>query len=210
MPPESPIRLLIADDHELVRDGIRARLESHRDIQIVGEAADGMEAIEMAKELKPDLLMLDINMPQLNGLEAAAQLSETGPPCRILMLSLYDNPEYVQRARVLGTNGYLLKDVSQDEMIDAIKQAAEGGFYVSRNLSKALGEASDETDSYGLTEREREVLTSIARGKLNKQIAGELNISVRTVESHRSAIRQKTGGGNAAMLTKIAGELGLA
>lgn len=209
MQPDAPLRLLIVDDHELVRDGIRARLDEEHDLEIIGEAGDGREAVVLAEQLQPDLVMLDINMPKLNGLDAAKEIRARELPCTILMLSLYDNPEYVHRAMTLGTNGYLLKDVSQGEMIMAIKTAAQGGFYVSENLAASLKRMTSETDPYNLTEREREILIAIAAGKLNKQIAGELDISVRTVESHRSAIRQKTGGGNAASLTRIAGDLGL-
>ncbi len=209
MLPDKPLRLLIVDDHELVRDGIRARLEEEQDIEIIGEASDGREAVTLSEQLQPDLVMLDINMPHLNGLDAAEEIRARDLPCTILMLSLYDNPEYVHRAMTLGTNGYLLKDVSQAEMIMAIKTAAQGGFYVSENLAAMLKRMTSETDPYNLTDREREILAAIAAGKLNKQIAAELDISIRTVESHRSTIRQKTGGGNAASLTRIAGDLGL-
>lgn len=207
---QNPIKLLIVDDHELVRDGIRARLEDETHIEIIGEAANGLEAISKARELSPDLIMIDINMPHMNGLDAVAKIREQKLPCRVLLLSIYDNREYVSRAKSLGANGYILKDVSQPEMVRAIKMAAEGQFYVSENLASALTKpARVADDPYGLTTRERQVLLSIANGKLNKQIAAELDISVRTVESHRSAIRQKTGGGNAARLTHIASELKL-
>lgn len=210
MPPDSPVRLLIVDDHELVRDGIRARLEDETGIEIVGEASNGHEAVSLAEQLQPDLLMLDINMPEMNGLDAVEEIKARKLNCNILMLSLHDNYEYVRRAKTLGTNGYLLKDVSQSEMSKAIRLAAQGGFYISDSLAESLGDIDEHEDSYNLTEREREILIAIAKGKLNKQIAGELDISVRTVESHRSAIRQKTGGGNAASLTRIASDLGLA
>lgn len=210
MPPDSPVRLLIVDDHELVRDGIRARLEDEAGIEIVGEASNGHEAVSLAEQLQPDLLMLDINMPEMNGLDAVEEIKARKLNCNILMLSLHDNYEYVRRAKTLGTNGYLLKDVSQSEMSKAIRLAAQGGFYISDSLAESLGDIDEHEDSYNLTEREREILIAIAKGKLNKQIAGELDISVRTVESHRSAIRQKTGGGNAASLTRIASDLGLA
>ena len=208
--PDAPVRLLIVDDHELVRDGIRARLESESGVEIIGEAGDGEEAVALVEQLQPDLVMLDINMPNMNGLDAAEEIRARELPCHILILSLYDNSEYVRRAVALGTNGYLLKDVSQDEMTKAIKVAAKGEFYVSESLAHSLDIENNGADPYNLTDREREILAAIAAGKLNKQIAGELDISVRTVESHRSAIRQKTGGGNAAGLTRIAAELGLA
>ena len=208
-PPERPVRLLIVDDHELVRDGIRARLETEQGLEIIGEASNGREAVQLVEQLQPDLVMLDINMPEMNGLDAVEEIRARELPCHILILSLYDNSEYVRRAVALGTNGYLLKDVSQEEMTHAIKIAAKGEFYVSSSLAHSLKDENPEADPYNLTDREREILVAIAAGKLNKQIAGELDISVRTVESHRSAIRQKTGGGNAAGLTRIAAELGL-
>ena len=204
---ETPIKLLIADDHELVRDGIKARLEEEASIEIVGEAANGSEAIALMKELTPDLVLLDINMPELNGFETVEEMRKLHIKHKVLFLSLYDNKEYVRRAKVLGANGYMLKDVSQNEMIDTIKNAVRGGFHVTSELDDCFDEAAEELPT--LTEREQEVLAAIAVGKLNKQIAGELNISVRTIESHRSAIRQKTGGGNAASLAKIASDLGL-
>lgn len=209
MPHEPTIRLLIADDHDLVRDGIRARLEQEKDIDIVGEARNGHEAVELAEQLHPDLVMLDINMPEMSGLDAVEEIRARDLPCNVLMLSLYDNTEYVRRAISLGTNGYLLKDVSQSEMSMAIRIASQGGFYISDNLAHTLNQEAAPSDPYNLTDREREVLAAVAGGKLNKQIAAELDISVRTVESHRSAIRQKTGGGNAAGLARIASELGL-
>ncbi|MEM8750368.1 MAG: response regulator transcription factor [Pseudomonadota bacterium] len=212
MPPENQtsINLLIVDDHELVRDGIRARLETASDIEIIGEAVDGESAIKLTRSLKPDLVLMDINMPGMSGLDAVAELRHQGFTCGILVLSLHSNSEYISRARALGTNGYVLKDCSQEEMISAIRMAASGGFYErSPDDSAPVSAMPKAHDPYGLTDREREVLCAIARGKLNKQIAGELDISVRTVESHRSTIRQKTGGGNAASLVRIAAQLGL-
>lgn len=201
------IRLLIADDHELVRDGIRARLEDQADIEIVAEAANGCETLDLAQECNPDLILLDINMPNQNGFETVEKMQKLDLTQKVLFLSLHDNKEYVRRAKTLGANGYMLKDVSQSEMIDTIHKAALGGFHVSANLNIEDDPSGMEYNS--LTEREQEVLIAIAQGKLNKQIADELNISIRTVESHRSAVRQKTGGGNAASLAKIASDLGL-
>jgi DNA-binding NarL/FixJ family response regulator len=201
------VKVLIADDHELVRDGIRARLEDETNIDIVGDASNGKEAIELIPKVNPDLILLDINMPEMNGFETLEQMRKMELRQHVLYLSLYDNKEYVRRAKALGANGYMLKDVSQEEMISTIYNASAGGFWVNTSLDDSLNEPVSEMPV--LTEREQEILAAIARGKLNKQIAGELNISVRTVESHRSAIRQKTGGGNAASLAKIASDLGL-
>lgn len=209
MQTDTEISLIIADDHELVRDGIRARLENEDGIKIIGEADDGKVAVELAKELLPDLVMLDINMPDTNGLEALTEIRNQKLDCYVLILSLYDNQEYVRRAAAQGANGYLLKDVSQEEMVRAIRIASSGGFYVSESLASSLKDIEQRNDPYNLTDRETEVLAAIAAGKMNKQIGWELNISTRTVESHRSAIRQKTGGGNAAALAKVAAELEL-
>ena len=214
--PTEPVRILIADDHELVRDGIRSRLENSPELQIVGEAVNGLQAVQMVDELAPDLILMDINMPKLNGLDAVERIKDKNLPTRILLLSIHDDAEYLRRAMTLETNGYLLKDVTQAEMVAAIKQAAGGDFYVHSKLAPALADIKAGSDQgassdipYGLTNREREVLAAIAKGKLNKEIANDLRISIRTVESHRSSIREKTGGGNAAMLSKIALELGL-
>lgn len=210
------IKLIIADDHDLVREGIHSRLVTEANIEIIGEAKNGREAIELCRLYEPDLLLLDISMPELNGLEAAKIIRQDMPNIKILFLSVYDNEEYVQEALRIGANGFVLKDASKSEMLNAIKMAFEGATYLGPKLSKSIaasmganiGERSCTTD-YGLTNREKQVLSAISKGMPNKQIADDMNISVRTVESHRMSIREKTGGGNAVMLTKIATELGL-
>lgn len=213
MQHDATIRLLVVDDHELVRDGITARLEGEDGITVVGEACNGREGVDMARSLSPDLVMLDINMPDLNGLDAAAEIRAAKLPCALLILSLYDNREYIARARSIGANGYVLKDVSQAAMIKAIRQAHSihqqgcGSFHTCDGVTATP--SSVQANPYNLTERETQILAAIAKGLLNKQIAGDLDISVRTVESHRSAIRQKTGGGNAAHLARIASDMGL-
>jgi len=237
MPPDTKqktLRIFIADDHELVRDGIRARLENCDFITIIGEASNGVEVLDQVEDLKPDLILLDINMPRMGGLQTLAELRQQDIRCKTLILSLHENPEYARKALKLGANGYLLKDVTQEEMIQAIVEAAGGATPISPSiglvLEPAVGDAepnsveneasaqtsaaaavseTDISDPYNLTQREREVLAAIAAGKPNKLVAADLNISVRTVESHRSAIRLKTGGGNAASLAKIAVELSL-
>ncbi|MEL7272621.1 MAG: response regulator transcription factor [Pseudomonadota bacterium] len=205
------LKILVVDDHELVRDGIAARLEDEQYIAVIGEAENGRQAVRLAGDLNPDLVMMDINMPEMNGLDAAAEIRKMGLRCALLILSLYDNPEYVARAKAIGANGYVLKDVSQRAMVDAIHLAyrhfvnSEAAFHTCASVAAAPEAAND----YNLTEREIQILSAIARGRLNKQIAADLDISVRTVESHRSAIRQKTGGGNAAHLARIAADMGL-
>ncbi len=210
--PGDPLRILLADDHELVRDGIRARLESTRNFSVIGEATNGEEAVELALRLKPDLIMLDVSMPLKNGLEVAREIRTRNADARILILSIYDNPEYVRGAMQAGANGYILKDVSATDMIRAITSIASGGYYFSSQVAPTLMglEAKPVVDDpYGLTEREREVLGAIAKGRSNKETAKALDISVRTVESHRLNIRDKVGGGNAAHLARIAQKLNL-
>lgn len=205
------LTIVIADDHALVRDGIRARLELEDNLKIVAEATDGNEAVTQTRLHQPDIVMLDISMPHCNGLEAARLIRQENQDCRIIFLSMHDNPEYVQAAMQAGANGFLLKDVCAQGMISAIASVAAGGFYFSKSVSlAALNEDADKSDNpYNLTDREMDVLTGIAQGKANKEIAGDLGIGVRTVESHRQRMRDKIGGGNAAQLTHIAMEMGL-
>lgn len=204
---QQKIRILIADDHPLVRDGIRARLELNDDLEIVAEAADGKEAVKMAREHKPDIVMLDISMPNCNGFDAARMIREEKIACHILFLSMHDNPEYVQAAMKVGANGFLLKDVNASDMTAAISAVAEGKHYFSQSVS--LEKSEENTNPYHLTDRELDVLKGIAEGKANKEIASDLGIGVRTVESHRQRMREKIGGGNAAQLTHLAMEMGL-
>ncbi len=207
------LRLVIADDHDLVREGIRSRLSDEDFVDIVGEARNGLEAVELATALKPDMALLDISMPQLNGLEAAQQIKLASPSTKILFLSIYDNEEYVREALRIGANGFVLKDVSKAEMINAIKSVAQGATYLGPQAAASLASkaAADRpvANDFGLTEREKEVLAALSKGHSNREIAMQLGISVRTVESHRLSIREKTGGGNAVALSKIAGKLGL-
>ncbi len=207
------IKLIIVDDHDLLREGISARLSDVAYIEIIAEGSNGFEAIDLCKRMQPDVLLLDISMPEMNGLEAAKQIMGLGLKTRILFLSIYDDNEYIQEALRIGANGFVLKDVSKPEMLNAIKSVAEGATYLgprlAANLQNASGAHDNTEDAYGLTKREKQVLALIAEGQLNKEIAYGLDISIRTVESHRSAIRDKTGGGNAATLAKIARGLGL-
>lgn len=204
------IRVLIADDHELVREGLKARLGMTGLAEICGEATSGSEVVALDQQLDPDLILLDISMPGMTGLEAAAKILEQSPTRKIMFLSIYDNPEYVSEALRVGAKGYLLKDVSKEEMNTAIMAVHSGGTYLGSMINQAFDdEKQTNTCRYNLSERERQVLTEIAKGAKNKSIAEQLNISVRTVESHRLTLREKTGGGNAAELFRIASELGL-
>jgi DNA-binding NarL/FixJ family response regulator len=207
------IKLIIVDDHDLLREGISARLSDVAYVDIVAEGSNGQEAIDLCKQYDPDVLLMDISMPIMNGLEAAKKIKELGLRTRILFLSIYDDNEYIQEALRIGASGFVLKDVSKPEMLNAIKSVADGATYLGPKVAASLQTQSNEhaktAEAYGLTNREKQVLALIAEGHLNKEIAYRLNISIRTVESHRSAIRDKTGGGNAATLAKIARDLGL-
>ncbi|WP_209004106.1 response regulator transcription factor [Labrenzia sp. CE80] len=207
-----PIRVLLADDHELVRDGIRARLAQTDTLEVVGEATNGREAVEQVEALRPDIILMDVSMPVVNGLEAANEIRKRFPETSILVLSIYDNPEYVRGVVQAGARGYILKDISAKEMLTAITSVASGGYYFSSAVGPTLvgGNAPAQVnDPYGLTDREKQVLSGIAKGQPNKEIAANLGISVRTVESHRLNLREKVGSKNAAQLYKIAQELKL-
>ena len=201
------IKLVIVDDHDILREGIRARLQDHDKFEILAEGRNGHEAIDLYQRHKPDILLTDISMPEMNGLDAAIQILADDPAAKVIFLSVYDDPEYVTKAVNIGAKGFILKDVSKPEMVNAICRVAQCGKYFA-GLSSIVNDVKPEQD-YNLTGRERDVLSRIAKGTANKQIALDLNLSVRTIESHRSSIREKTGGGNAVALAKIAAELNL-
>ena len=201
-----PIKIVICDDHDLLRVGLRSRLADVSDFEVVAEGASGEEAIALFKQHRPDILLSDVAMPKKNGLEAASEILADDADAKIVFLSVYDDPEYVTEAMRIGAKGFVLKDVERQEMYKAIKRVATGGTYFAGRALKTLEERQPCVD---LTAREREVLREIAKGQTNKEIAYTLDLSVRTVESHRSSIRQKSGGGNAAALARLAQDLGL-
>lgn len=190
-PTVATIRILLVDDHQLVRDGLHSRLGETPGIDVVGEAGTGSEALALAAELRPDLVLLDIGLPDMSGLDVAAQLADVAPGSRALMLSMYDNREYVISAIRAGAAGYVLKDASSKEIIAAIRAVAAGGSYYSAPLTTALATGGSEPPL--LTEREREILILVAQGNSNKRIAQQLDVSVRTVETHRLNLRKKLG-----------------
>lgn len=185
------IRILLVDDHQLVRDGLHSRLGETPGIEVVGEAGTGSDALALAATLQPDLVLLDIGLPDMSGLDVAAQLADVAPGSRALMLSMYDNREYVISAIRAGAAGYVLKDASSKEIIAAIRAVAAGGSYYSAPLTTALATGGSEPPV--LTEREREILILVAQGNSNKRIAQQLDVSVRTVETHRLNLRKKLG-----------------
>lgn len=205
------INIVLADDHVLVRNGIKAMLESDADIDVIGEANNGVEALETARKLHPDILVLDIRMPEMNGLEAAAKLGAYSPDTRAVILSMHDSEEYVLQALDAGAYGYLLKDTDRNEFIKALKQIYNGNKYFSGAVSNVLANRLLNTkpfttskplqetaeDSYSLTRKEKEILQMIVDGKQNKQIAEASGKSVRTIETHRFNIMKKLGVNNA-------------
>lgn len=192
-------RILLADDHGVVRKGLRFLLESEPGLEVVGEAADGRQAVDMAAELKPDVVVMDIAMPRLNGIEATRQVVRDRPEVAVIILSMHSDEEYLVRTLTAGAKGYLLKDSAEGELVRAIHAVSEGKPYFSPAISKTLLEdylrhlqQRGLTDSYDLlTDREKEVLQLLAVGKTNKEIAAILDLSPYTVETHRNHIMQK-------------------
>lgn len=202
--------MLLVDDHPLVIDGIQARLEDEGSIEVVGRGGNGQEAIALCAELQPDVVLMDISMPVMNGLEATRVLSEQAPAVRVLILSMHDNREYMVQLIQAGAKGYILKDVTAAEMVKAVETVYHGGTYFSASASQTLFSSFD-TPTAGepqvdpqLTQRERTVLKLLAEGNNNKEIARLLSISVRTVETHRQNIKAKLDIHTAAGLTRYA------
>lgn len=201
------INIVLADDHVLVRKGIKAMLESDTQIDVIGEAGNGVEALESAKTLKPDILVLDIRMPEMNGLEAAARLRDVAPDTKAVILSMHDSEEYVLQALDAGAYGYLLKDTDKAEFVKALKQIHSGNKYFTGAVSNVLANrllnnkpfapARLAEDPYHLTRREKEILRMIIDGRNNKDIADSLDKSVRTIETHRFNMMKKMGITNA-------------
>ena len=197
----APVRLVIVDDHSLVRDGLRARLAVVPGLEVVGEAASGAEALELAQKVAPDLMLVDVGMRGMNGIELATALRQRHPAIRVLMLSMYDNREYVLSAIRAGARGYVLKESPTEEILAAISAVWAGGSYFSAQLSSLAPLVGASVPQ--LTTREHEVLL-LAHGRSNKVVARELDISVRTVETHRLSLRRKLGVDSASELLKIA------
>jgi len=194
-------RVLLADDHKLMRAGLRLVIDQHPEFSVVGEADDGRQAVAMADSLKPDVVVMDIGMPSLNGIEAALQITEKHPETSVVMLSMHSDESYVLRALKAGARGYLLKDSAEADLIRALQAVAEGKSFFSPAVSKVLLadymrklRRAGAEDSYDLlTSREREILQLVAEGKSSKEIANLLNLSAYTVETHRSNLMQKLG-----------------
>lgn len=202
--PTSSIRVLLVDDHPLVRDGLKARLSLLPGIATVGEAGTALEALEQMTRVRPNLVLMDVGMKDMNGIELTALLLKQHPELRVLMLSMYDNPEYVQRAMQAGARGYVLKDAPAAEIVAAIEAVAAGGTFLSPAVSKRL--FRNQAPRPLLTPRESEILSALGRGESSKQIANALGLSVRTVETHRQSIKRKLDIEGQAELIKYAVE----
>ncbi len=188
------IKILLADDHALVRQGFRMILEAQPDMEIVGQASNGREAVELGEKLHPDVVVMDVAMPELNGIEATRRLAASTPRTRVLALSMHKDSMYVREILRAGARGYLLKDSGDTDLIAAVRAVAKGEGYISPSVSDAVlsdyrRHVTDPLDL--LTSREREVLQHIAEGKTNKEIATTLTLSVYTVEAHRGRIMEK-------------------
>lgn len=207
------ITVLLVDDHTVVRQGLRALLAVEGDIEIVGEADTGRQAVAMAKKLLPDVIVMDIAMPLLNGLEATRQITKQLPASKVLILSSYSDDEYVQQLTEAGAAGYLVKQTAANDLLKAIREAHKGNAFFSPSIAKRLRDQCREAFVSGqpvkkrsdyLTTREAEVLQLIAEGQANKQIAAELCISIKTVEKHRQQVMNKLNIHDVAGLTRHA------
>ncbi len=210
----TPLRILLADDHTLVRAGIRALLAQMPDVEVVGEAGDGRGALALVKALRPDVLLMDIAMTGMSGLEAAAQVKKECPGVKVIILSMHANEEYVMQALRAGAAGYLLKDAASVELELALKAAVAGQTYLSPAISRQVIEAyvasvGDIVPPDLLTPRQREILQLVAEGKSTKEIAFALEISVKTVETHRAQIMERLEIHDVAGLVKYAMRIGL-
>ena len=194
----SKIRILIADDHTLLRNGICALLEDEQDMIIVGETDNGREAVRLADQLKPNVVLMDIAMPMLNGLEATRQIKHEHPEINVLVLTMYDHEEYFRQMLEVGASGYIIKRAAATELVSAIRAVYNGEAVLSPAITRLVLEdylnrdiRSDKDDPNALSSREREVLQLIAEGKTSREIADILHLSVKTVQSHRTSLMQK-------------------
>jgi len=202
--PQAPIRLMIVDDHAVVRDGLKAVLDMVDDLQVVAEAANGVEALAGALATQPDVILMDIGMKGENGIEVTMRLLDEDPTRAVLMLTMHDGVEHARRALKAGARGYVLKDAASSEIIGAIRTVHGGATYLSPVIARALFQAPLARPV--LSDRERQILGFLGQGQASKQIANQLDLSVRTVESHRQSIRRKLNLAGQAELIKYAVE----
>jgi DNA-binding NarL/FixJ family response regulator len=210
------IKLLLVDDHEVVRKGMKFLLEDEENLEIIGEASDGEEALQKIEELKPNLVLLDVNMPVMNGIEAAKKISANYPAVRVLIFSMHNDPDYIVNSVTNGVDGYILKDAEKEEIMKAMKTSHRGEKYFPPNVSALLVSAlqgggmpkvkSKRSASVldKLSKKEKEILKFIAQGMSSKDIALRLTLSIRTVSNHRANMLKKTGLNNTAELVRMA------
>lgn len=210
------VRILLADDHRIVRQGLVALLEKQTDLKVVATAEDGRKTVRLAKELRPDLVIMDIAMPVLNGIEACRQILAEAPHTKVIALSMHSDRRFVTGMLQAGASGYLLKDCAYDELMNAITQVKAGHIYLSPRITSTVVEdyvrklsPMDSSVFQVLTAREREVLQLLAEGKTTKEIAASLHVSVKTIETHRKQIMDKLNVHSLAELTKYAIREGL-
>jgi len=195
------IRILLADDHTVLRDGLRAMLERQPDMAVIGEAADGRECVRLAAEQSPDVVVMDIGMPNMNGIEATRRILADSPRVAVVILSMHQDESYILLSLKAGAKGYLLKDALRADVLEAIRAVAQGRSFLTRKIARMLQEdyvrqleSRGLDDTYDLlTDREREILQLVAEGRANKEVAQLLNVSLTTVETHRTHILQKLG-----------------
>ena len=210
------IRIVLADDHKIVRDGLTSMLQAQPDMDVVAQADNGRSAVQMADELRPDVVVMDVGMPDLNGIEATRQVTEAAPGVHVIALSMHSDRRFVEGMLSAGASGYILKDSAFEELAAAIRTVVDGrtylcptvtGIVVANYVRRRPGPES--TVRTALTPREREVLQLLAEGKATKQVASRLGVSVKTIETHRSRIMEKLGIHSIAELTKYAIREGL-
>jgi DNA-binding NarL/FixJ family response regulator len=205
------IRLVLADDHPMIRAGFKTLLAQSNDVEVAGEAGSGQELIEVVTSVNPDVALIDVNMPGMNGLEAMGKLHASFPQIKFIILTMHEEREYVQKALKAGADGYLLKNIDRDELVNAIHTVFKGGKYFSPEITAILADtvARPTSAEADVTPREKEVLILVAKGHSTKQIADQLGISIRTVETHRINMLKKLDVNNSAELVRKAFELKL-
>jgi DNA-binding NarL/FixJ family response regulator len=196
------VRIILADDHAIVRDGLRALLTSEPDFQVVAQAANGQEAVYLAYTWRPDVMIMDVNMPELSGIEAARKIKSFSRSIRILMLSMYSDPVYVKQALKAGATGYLIKQSAAGTLLEAVRVVCSGKEFISPELISELNRSQEKNTT--LSVREMEILKLIANGKTGREIARELCLSFKTVDSHRQRLMKKLGLHDIASLTRYA------
>ena len=214
MRPPGSIRVLVADDHRIVREGLVRILAETGECEVVGEAEDGVRAVALAEELRPQVAVVDVSMPRLSGIEAVRRIKEKLPRTAVLVLTVHDEEEYVVQMIKAGASGYLVKDSAGEELLDAVRALAAGETYFGPQASQVLAEQyrrpKDFSDPYGeLTNREREVFHLVVAGSTTKEVARELGVSFKTADNHRNRVMRKLGVRNTAELVRYAAKKGL-